>query len=187
MKILAVDDNAENVEMISDIMQTLGYDVETAMNGMEALAAVEAEPPDLILLDVNMPQMSGFEVLEHLKASEKNAHIPVILLTAITEVDQRVKGLGLGAEDYLTKPFSARELIARIKTRLRTKAEHDDLRTSQAAIRETFERFVATSVVEKLLEDPASIKLGGQMEEITVMFADLQNFTPIAEIGRAHV
>ena len=167
--------------MIADIIGSLGYDVAKAFDGPQALAMVDADPPDLILLDVNMPGMSGFEVVSLLKANERTAQIPVIMLTALSEVEHRVEGLGLGADDYLTKPYSARELIARIETRLRAKTETDNLRETQRIVRQTFERFVSPSVVKKLLQDPSSVKLGGKLQEVTVFFADMENFTTISE------
>lgn len=181
LKILAVDDKPDNIELISDIVDALGYDVIKAFDGPQALAIVRTDPPDLILLDVNMPGMSGFEVVSHLKADSETAQIPIILLTALSDVKHRVEGLGLGAEDYITKPFSARELAARIETRLRAKTENDGLREAQKVIRATFERFVSSNVVDQLLKDPTTIKLGGRMQEITVFFADLQNFTTTSE------
>lgn len=181
MKILAVDDNEINLELISDIADSGGYAVITALNGVTALELAEAELPDLVLLDVSMPGMSGYEVCARLKANPKLSHIPVIMLTAMAEVNNRVQGLEAGADDYLTKPFSARELIARIDARLRTKSESDQLRAAQKLIRETFSRYVSPSVVEQMLKNPQQIKLGGKLQEITVMFADLQNFTSVSE------
>jgi len=137
--------------------------------------------PDLVILDVNMPGMSGFEVIAQLKSAEITSKIPVIMLTAMADIDNRVEGLGLGADDYLTKPFSPRELMARIETRLRAKVETDDLRNTKEMIRHTFERFVPPSVVAQLLKDPGQVKLGGVLQEVTVLFSDLENFTSISE------
>lgn len=181
MKILAVDDNKDNVQMIADIVKMLGHEVERAYDGPQALSAVEAAPPDLILLDVNMPGMTGFEVVERLKADERTARIPVILLTALSQVEQRVKGLGLGADDYLTKPFSPRELAARIQTRLRAKADRDDLVETQELIRATFQRYVSPTVVSQMLDNPSAVELGGHLQDVTVFFADIEDFTTLAE------
>lgn len=181
MKILAVDDKPDNIELIADIVEALDYEVLKAYDGLTALKMVDNDPPDLILLDVNMPGMSGFEVVSQLKSNEVTAQIPVIMLTALTDVKHRVEGLGLGADDYLTKPFSARELAARIETRLRAKSENDDLRATQQMIRQTFERFVSANVVKQLLHNPSDIKLGGKLQEVTVMFADMEGFTTISE------
>src|SRR5262249_49319458 len=152
-----------------------------AVDGPSAVQAAQVEPPDLIILDVNMPGMSGFDVLAILKNDENLSHIPVLMLTALADIDNRVTGLGLGADDYLAKPFSPGELAARIDARLRTKAEADNLRQTKEMIRKTFERFVAPSVVEKLLQDPTQVKLGGQLQEVTVMFSDLEGFTTLSE------
>lgn len=181
MKILAVDDNIDNIQLIADIVEDLGHAVAKAYDGQQALDAIQSELPDLILLDINMPGMSGFEVLTRLKMDPRTAQVPVILLTALSGVDHRVEGLGLGAEDYLVKPFSPLELIARIEARLRAKAHTDDLRETQQIIRHTFERFVSPSVVDQLLNEPSEIKLGGKLQEVTVFFADLEDFTTISE------
>ncbi len=181
MNILAVDDNPINVELIMDIAESAGWQVESAYDGPSALTHIRQNPPDLVLLDVNMPGMTGYEVCARIKGDPATAYIQVIMLTAMGDIDHRVEGLAAGADDYLTKPFSARELIARIETRLRAKSESDALRASREVIRDTFERFVPASVVERLLDDPSSVRLGGHMREITVMFADLENFTTISE------
>ncbi|RMG71891.1 MAG: adenylate/guanylate cyclase domain-containing response regulator [Chloroflexi bacterium] len=180
-KILAVDDNPDNIQLIVDIVEDLGHDVIKAYDGYQALDAVKQFLPDLILLDVNMPGMSGFEVLAKLKENDETKQIPVIMLTALAGIDHRVEGLGLGAEDYLVKPFSPLELIARIKARLRAKAQTDDLREMQQVIRKTFERYVSSAVVNQLLKDPTSIELGGKLQMITVFFADIEGFTTTSE------
>lgn len=180
-RILAVDDNPDNIQLIVDIVEDLGHNVMKAYDGYQALDAVQQVLPDLILLDVNMPGMSGFEVLAQLKANDDTKQIPVIMLTALAGIDHRVEGLGLGAEDYLVKPFSPLELIARIQARLRAKAHTDTLREMQEIIRKTFERYVSSSVVNQLLQDPTSIQLGGKLQTVTVFFADIQGFTATSE------
>lgn len=181
MKVLVADDNPNSRQLVKDILESLGYEPILAIDGPGALAAAQAQVPDLIILDVNMPGMSGFEVLAILKSDETLSKIPILMLTALADVDNRVTGLGLGADDYLSKPFSPRELAARIDARLRTKAEADNLRQTKEMIRQTFERFVAPSVVEKLLQDPTQVKLGGQLQEVTVLFSDLEGFTSLSE------
>jgi class 3 adenylate cyclase len=181
LHILAVDDNPLNLELLTDIADANGYRVTTALNGLTALDLLQREPFDLVILDVNMPGMSGFEVCAKIKSDPATQHIPVLMLTALQDVQNRVQGLDAGADDYLTKPFSARELLARIETRRRAKSASDHLREEQAIIRKTFERFVSREVVEQLLKDPTQVKLGGKLQELTVMFADLENFTTISE------
>jgi class 3 adenylate cyclase len=179
--VLVVDDNASGRQLLVDIMQSISLQVIEASNGFEALEKARTHKPDLIILDVNMPGMSGFEVVEQLKSDVGTAAIPILMLTALATIDNRVQGLKLGADDYLTKPYNPRELIERVKTRLRYKVETDELRQVQETIRNTFARFVSPSVVEQLLRDPTQVKLGGTLQEVTVLFADLEGFTSISE------
>ncbi len=181
MKVLIVDDNLDNIGLIRDILSMKSYDLIEAPNGQKALDAVTATPPDLVLLDVNMPGMDGFEVCRRLKADETTQHIPVIMLTALADVDSRVKGLEVGADDYLPKPFSPKELLARVERSLRAKSTADELKTRQQNLQQTFKRYVAASVVEEMLRNPDQIKLGGKLRNITVLFADLEGFTSLSE------
>lgn len=181
MQILVVDDNQDNIDLITDILSTLDYDLHTAMDGETALTLASNHHPDLIVLDVNMPGMSGFDVVEKLKQDEYTQSIPVIMLTALSDVENRVHAMTLGAEDYLTKPFSPRELIARVQRRLQSKLQTDDLKAAQQQIRNTFERFVAAPIVQQMLQSPTDVKLGGKLQEITVLFADLEGFTSLSE------
>ncbi len=181
MKVLVAEDNSDSRQLVEDILASLGYEILTAPDGVQALELAHRMTPDLVILDINMPGMSGFDVCAHLKADQNLAAIPVLMLTALDQVDDRVKALGLGADDYLTKPFNPRELIARINTRLRAKQEADHLRAAQQQIRRTFERFVAPEVVEQLLADPSQVALGGQLQEVTILFADLQGFSTLSE------
>jgi adenylate cyclase len=165
--ILVADDRIDNVELVRDLLTMEGYRVAAAFNGVDALEKIREQLPDLVLLDLDMPLMDGYEVCVQLKADPSTADIPILMLTAWAAPDQRVKGLQLGAEDYLAKPFDYRELLARVKHRLRTKQEADRLRATQALIRDTFERYVPPHVVERLLADPSQVSLGG--------------YTPLAE------
>ena len=114
-KILVVDDKANIVLSLEFLMKQAGYDVRTASNGEEALAAIDADPPDLILLDVNMPTKNGFEVCETVRARNEWSHIRIIMLTAHGRDIEREKGLALGADDYLTKPFAIREVVSKVQ------------------------------------------------------------------------
>lgn len=115
--VLVVDDTEVNVDIL---MNALGesYDVSVAMDGREAIETVAEEAPDLILLDIMMPEMDGYEVCRRLKADERTAKIPVIFLTALTEIENKTKGFQMGAVDYITKPFEITEVQARVKTHL---------------------------------------------------------------------
>ncbi|MBN1564595.1 MAG: response regulator [Anaerolineae bacterium] len=181
MKVMVAEDNRDSRELVSDILESLGHTPVVAANGRIALEKIIAEPPDLVILDVNMPEMDGFEVCAALKRNPTTTKIPVLMLTAQTDIESRVRGLGLGADDYLPKPFHPRELIARIETRLRAKEETDSLRQQREQIRKTFERFVTHEIVEQLIADPSSVQLGGALRTITVLFADLEGFTTLAE------
>lgn len=181
LRVLVADDNRDSRDLVSDVVISMGCVPILAENGRVALDKIEADPPDLVILDVNMPEMGGFEVCAAIKRNPATAQIPVIMLTAQSDVDSRVTGLGLGADDYLAKPFHPRELIARIDTRLRAKQDADTLRLQREQIRQTFERFVAHEIVEQLLEDPSRVQLGGAETIVTVLFADLGSFTRLCE------
>jgi signal transduction histidine kinase/DNA-binding response OmpR family regulator len=128
-KILIADDAPDNVTLLSRYMTSEGYDYITASNGVEALEQARLEVPDLILLDVNMPEKDGFTALRELRADPEIRHIPVIILTAARPSPMDIQwGLNLGADDYITKPFDKRELFARIRTKLRVKETEDVIR-----------------------------------------------------------
>ncbi len=114
-KILVVDDEPEAVELVEFNLKQAGYAVSTAVDGAEALKKARSQPPDLIVLDVMLPEMDGFEICKTLRLEPVTARVPVIMLTAKAAEIDRVLGLELGADDYLTKPFSPRELLLRIK------------------------------------------------------------------------
>ena len=116
--ILIVDDKPDNLRLLSHILSHYDYKVRSVTNGNTALKAVWAKPPDLILLDINMPQMSGYEVCETLKADERTKEIPIIFLSAIDNVLDKVKAFNVGGVDYITKPFQIEEVLARIENQL---------------------------------------------------------------------
>jgi len=122
-RLLVVDDNRENVDILSDRLGSMGYDVEAAYDGLEALSKLEGELPDAVVLDIIMPKMDGFEVLSRMKADPEKETIPVILLTSRNETPDKVKGLDTGADDYVTKPFNPKELAARIKALIRRRTD----------------------------------------------------------------
>ncbi|MCK4846675.1 MAG: response regulator [Deltaproteobacteria bacterium] len=120
-RILIVDDNDRNRTLLADKMTSDGYLVDTAINGYDALAKIEDAPPDLILLDVMMPVMDGFEACQRIKTNPATKHIPIIMLTAKGEIEDKVSGLGIGAEDYIVKPYSIIEVSARVSSLLSTR------------------------------------------------------------------
>ena len=118
-RILVVDDNPVNCELLEAMLVPEGYDVEHAQSGAEALACAARRRPDMVLLDVNMPAMDGFEVARRLRHNDSTRTIPVVMVTALGDLDHRVQGLESGADDYLTKPVSQVELLARVHSSLR--------------------------------------------------------------------
>jgi DNA-binding response OmpR family regulator len=124
--ILIVDDQADNRHMLAAMLEQEGYGTLTASGGMDAMDVIARNPPDLVLLDVSMPDMDGYAVASLLKADPKTAGIPIIMVTAHTGRGARVVGLHTGAEDYLTKPVDAPELLLKVRNllRLRSSAEH---------------------------------------------------------------
>lgn len=179
--ILVADDREDNVALVCDLLDMEGYQTLSAYDGQEALERIREHLPDLVVLDLDMPILNGYEVCTRLKADLKTAHIPVLMLTAWGTPEHRVKGLRLGAEDYLAKPFDYRELLERVKTHLRIKHQTDELRAAEKAIRETFARYVSPKVVERLLADPTRVRLGGTQQPMTVLFADLRGYTAVSE------
>lgn len=116
--ILIVDDTPANLRLLSQMLAAHGFQVRPVPDGALALAAVQAEPPDLILLDVRMPEMSGYQVCEHLKADIRTADIPIIFISALDAVQDKIKAFGAGGVDYVTKPFRVEEVLARVETHL---------------------------------------------------------------------
>src|SRR5215469_14592078 len=130
--VLVVDDSPDNLTLMSGLLKDL-YRVKVANSGDRALRIVRGEnPPDLILLDIMMPVMSGYDVCRELKADPATAHIPIIFLTAMSEIEDERKGFDLGAVDYITKPISPPIVMARVKTHLRIKATEDFLKDKAA-------------------------------------------------------
>lgn len=129
-RILIVDDNQRNITVLGTILHQENYQLNIAMDGLEALEMVKKAQPDLILLDIMMPNMDGYETCEHLKNDPNTREIPVIFLTAKTQLEDKVKGLDLGAVDYVSKPFESRELLSRVRTHLDLKRHKDLLKES---------------------------------------------------------
>jgi two-component system sensor histidine kinase/response regulator len=120
--ILIVDDTAHVQRLLSAILTKQGYEVQTADNGVQALEVARTTPPDLILLDIMMPHMDGYETCQHMKADERTRDIPIIFLSALEQVDDKIKAFTAGGVDYITKPFQAKEVLARVDTHLSLRA-----------------------------------------------------------------
>ncbi|MCH4810491.1 response regulator transcription factor [Vreelandella neptunia] len=117
-KVLVVDDEPNIVLSLEFLMEQAGFEVVTAEDGEQALARVDDTQPDLLLLDISLPGISGFDVLERLRGQEATAHLPIIMLTAHGRDVEREKGMALGADDYITKPFSTQSLVEKVKALL---------------------------------------------------------------------
>jgi signal transduction histidine kinase len=126
-RILLVDDEPWNVEVLESFLNGHGYIINKAYSGEEALSAVGKEPPDIVLLDVMMPGMDGFDVCRRLKENEGTRFIPVVIITSLDQKTDRVESIGCGADDFLTKPVDEAELLARVRSLLRVKSHHDEL------------------------------------------------------------
>jgi len=199
-RILVVDDNELNREIMASRLGAHGYATLQAADGEEALAAVGRYAPDLIILDVMMPQPDGLEVCRRLKGSTASEFVPIILVTAKANTDDVVAGLDAGADEYLTKPVDQAALMARVRSALRIKSLHDQVR-AQAADLANLNRTLTQRVEEQIVElerigrlkgflPPQVAKLvssgdGSLLEshrgEISVVFCDLRGFTSFAE------
>ncbi|MBI4737703.1 MAG: response regulator, partial [candidate division NC10 bacterium] len=133
-RILVVDDDALIRQFLEDQLTGEGYLVSIAREGEEALVKVAAEPPDLILLDVMMPRLDGFEVCRRLKSDDRTILIPVVMVTALTATDQRIKGIEAGADDFLSKPYNRLELFTRVRSLLKLKRHTDELENAETVL-----------------------------------------------------
>lgn len=171
-KVLIVDDEPFNVDYLEQELEELNYETLSAADGQEALALVQAEAPDLILLDIMMPVMDGFTVLERLKADPMLRDIPVIVISAVHDLQSVVKGIEQGAEDYLPKPFEPVLLHARISSSLERKRLRDEHRR-------LIRTFADHGVADELMRQGFS--LGGKHTRISAMYTDIRNYTTITE------
>jgi adenylate cyclase len=193
-RILVVDDTPHNVKLLADVLTARGYVVSTASSGKEALEKVVSEPPDLVLLDVVMPEMSGYEVCRAIRNGPDTTRLPVVMVTALDPGEERVKGIEAGADDFLTKPINQPELLARVRSLLRIKQLWDELallnRTLEARVAEQvgqldrlgkLKRFFSPQLAEMIVSGSAEDPLKSHRREITVVFLDLRGFTAFAE------
>jgi len=126
-KVLIVEDNQESIDLLVYFLKPSGYEIMVAQDGLEAIETVEKTPPDVILLDIMLPKLDGFQVCERLKKNQQTFHIPVVMITALKELKDKIKALEAGADDFISKPFDSVELLARVKSLLRLKFYHDEL------------------------------------------------------------
>src|SRR6516225_5274910 len=200
-RILIVDDNEMNRDIVVTRLEMHGYETFLAANGEEALAAVKQHCPDLVLLDVMMPQLDGIETCRRLKCDATFPFLPIILVTAKADSKDIVAGLDAGADEYLTKPVDQTSLVARVKSMLRVKELHDKIASQAADLakwNKTLEervadqlsqieragrlkRFLAPQVAALVLGEGNERLLDSHRRDVTVVFGDLRGFTAFAE------
>jgi class 3 adenylate cyclase len=198
--VLAVDDQPQNLRLLDAVLSPRGYQVRTASSGAEALEVVARESVDLMLLDVLMPGLDGYEVCRRIRADEANAFLPVVMITASGE-QQRILALEAGADDFVTKPFDQSELLARVASLVRIKHYQDTINrqarelaqwnaelTSRVQLQITelerlhrLRRFLSPQVADLVIGSGEETFLESHRREIVVVFCDLRNFTPFAE------
>lgn len=196
-KILAVDDTPANIKLLTDVLASAGYDVVAARNGEEALKKLGTEAPDLVLLDVMMPGMSGYDICRQLRAQPSTALLPVIMVTSLDARKERVAGIEAGADDFLSRPFNPPELLARVRSLLRIKALQDrttrqaeelaewnlklesrvDEQVAQLERLGRLKGFFAPQLAELIVSGGPNDILAPHRREVAVMFLDLRGFT----------
>jgi len=199
-KILAVDDIPQNLRLMEAVLAPNGFEVVTAGTGEDALLQVLKEKPDLVLLDIMLPGIDGYEVCRRLRADPKTSFLPVVMVTA-SGLPEKVKAIEAGADDFIAKPFDQPELLARVRSLLRVKTYHDESerqkaelgewnRTLEDRVREQVDelgrlgrlrRFLSPQIADVVMSQGADDFLAGHRREITVVFADLRGFTPFSE------
>jgi adenylate cyclase len=200
-RILVVDDLPQNVKLLADLLGAKGYAVTTASSGPEALLKVESERPDMVLLDVMMPEMSGYEVCRKIRENPATGILPVVMVTSLDPAQERIRGLEAGADDFLTKPVNQAELLARVRSLVRVKQLYDTVQTQAAQLTELnktlegrvreqvsqldrlgrLKRFFSPQLAELIVAGDAEDPLKSHRREVTVVFLDLRGFTAFAE------
>lgn len=149
--ILIVDDTPDNLWLLTQILESEGYCVRKALNGKMALQGVHRDPPDLILLDIRMPVMGGYEVCQQLKASTATLHIPILFISALDHMDDKAQAFSIGGQDYITKPFQDMDVLMRVKNQLLIQQQHQQLQQqNQCLEQEIAERLKAEAEVRQL-------------------------------------
>jgi adenylate cyclase len=199
--ILVVDDTAANRKLLVDLLETQGYATATAADGEEGLAKISSLKPDLVLLDVLMPGMSGYEVCKHIRANPDNGILPVVMVTSLDPAQERIKGLQAGADDFLSKPINRPELLARVKSLLRIKSFNDTVQQQAAELAVLnkglaqrvqeqvgqlerlgqLKRFFAPQLAARIVSGDVDDPLKTHRREVTVAFLDLRGFTAFAD------
>lgn len=187
-RVLVVDDVELNRSMLSRRLERRGFEVELAEGGKEALEMIREREYDIVLLDIMMPEISGYDVLEEVRKDKTPLELPIIMATAKDEGEDVVSAFKLGANDYITKPIDFPVALARIETQLSRKRATEqskrlmvELERHNQFIRKTFGRYLSKEVVENLLASPDGLALGGEKRTITILMSDLRGFSALSE------
>ena len=181
-KILIVDDEPFNIDYLEQELADLGYDAISAANGLEALQKVKSHAPDLILLDVMMPFMDGLTVCRRLKEEEETRLIPIVIMTALESIEDRIAGIRAGADDFLTKPVDHRELLARIETALKLKHSIDHQLGELRRAKDHLAKFVPEAVRRLVIGNAEAPGLATKHErDVTALFVDISGYTRLSE------
>ena len=175
-KILAVDDTPVNLKVLEAMLTPRGYDVVTAASGSEALEKIRTERPDIVLSDIVMPGMNGYELCRRLREDEATRFLPIVMITASTD-QERSQALEAGADDFMTKPPNQVELLTRVRSLIRIKQYHDTIERQRGELR----RFLSPQVADLVTSPDGAALLAGHRREITVVFCDLRGFTSFSE------
>jgi len=173
--ILIVDDNPNNLAVLSDFLDESGFEVRVARDGESALEKVNYAPPDLILLDVMMPGIDGFEACKHLKSNLDTEEIPIIFMTALSDTVDKVKGLELGAVDYITKPFSQEEVLARVRLHLRLRKMAKKLAKQNQILKQEIEEKNRAEAALQALTQELEQRVSDRTAELQQAMTDLQD------------
>ena len=187
-RVLVVDDIELNRSMLSRRLERRGFEVELAEGGQEALEMIRERTYDIVLLDIMMPEVSGYDVLEEVRKDKTPLELPIIMATAKDQGEDVVSAFKLGANDYITKPIDFPVALARIETQLSRKRATEqskrlmvELERHNQFIRKTFGRYLSKEVVETLLASPDGLALGGEKRTITILMSDLRGFSALSE------
>jgi len=170
-KILIVEDNQENTDLLVFFLKPKGYDITAVTDGLQALESIKDVRPDIILLDIMLPKLNGFEVCEKLKNDDSTKSIPILMITALKDLKDKVKALEVGADDFISKPFENIELLARVKSLLRLKEFHDELEEKNVELEEKNKTLVW---MEKFKEELINLIVHDMKNPLFVIQGNLQ-------------
>jgi adenylate cyclase len=176
--VLVVDDEEQNRTLLRDPLEARGYEVEEAENGLQALQKIAAHPPDVILLDLMMPKMDGFAVCRHLRKYAKTAHLPILMITALSERGDRLMGIQAGANNFLNKPIDIQDVILRVGNAIYAKHLHDLLQVEQEKSVRLLLNILPKAIAERMKKGETNIADGHA--DATVLLADLVGFTSLS-------